>query len=1089
MRSVAMFNSSALRLLLLVIALFSISLVHAQDAPPLELNKPLKRELAGGQSHSYPLTLGAQQFLNFVVEQQGINVEVLLLDPDQKQVVKANGSANPRGGQEYVSFVAATTGNYQLVVQPSEANAKPGAYELTVLALRPATAADAAIATAFKSYLAAIDFGAQKKMNEAIAAQDQALAQLEQQFSQDASPLSAMPTNVIAWYAGLLRNVGSRAQRKGDYATAEAHYNRAVVLLEMKFGKDTLDTVSPISDLAIVNYEKGDYQTAATMMQRLLSIQQKNLPPESPGIAASSTNLAAFLYKAGDYVRAEQLYRQAQMIWEKLKHKNVLGARSGIAIIHLERGDYEQAEKIWLEILKELEAETKPSQDAQTLLAAVLGNLGALYQQKNDDAKAESFWLRALTLRQQVFSAEHQEVAVALNRMGDVYYNKGESAKAEEHYSQGLALLKKTVGAEHANVAYSLNGLAKTAQKKRDYPKSASLFQEALQMRRKLAGDQHPEVSETLNSLALLAQETGDSKQAMSYQAQANEINETNLRRNLSAGSERQKQAYLATFTKAVNTTLGLHAWDLSDSQEAATTALTALLRSKGRGLDAMSDTVATFRRHADGEQQKLFDRLLASRAQLANLTFRGLGSEKPERYRAQLKQLEGEIDALEADLSRRSAEFSSEAKPITLSAIQAALPPKTTLIEFAAYQPYQFSKKTAAPTHYIAYVMNSDGAIRWKDLGEAAAIDQSIEALRQALRDSLRTDVRQLARKVDAQVMQPLRPILAELADAPHLLISPDGLLNLVPFAALVDEQNRYLVERYAITYLTSGRDLLRLQVARSQKSEPLILADPDFDLNAKAAPMVLAKRGNNRRSATLHGVRASGGDFSKWNADRLFETAKEGEAIKALLPQSNLLVREKATKLALQQLNAPSILHVATHGFFLEDVKNVTLETRTATKSITHDEAVTPIIQDPLLRSGLILAGFNQHRTEGDNGVLTAKEAAGLNLWGTKLVVLSACDTGVGEVKNGEGVYGLRRALMLAGAQTQVMSLWPVSDTATREWMIEYYTGLQQGLGRSEALRQVQLKLLQKKSRQHPFYWASFIPSGEWANLENKR
>jgi CHAT domain-containing protein len=1082
-----MIADSAARFLLVFV--FSVCVTYAQNAPPIELNKPLKRELAGGQSHSYPLTLGAQQFLNFVVEQQGINVEVILLDPDQKQVVKANGSTNLRGGQEFVSFVATATGNYQVVVQTIDANAKPGAYELTVLALRPATTADVAIATAFKSYLEMLDFAAQKKTTEASAAQDQALAQLEQQFSQDASALNTMPMNVLNWYVGLLRNVGIRAQRKGDYVTAEARYNRALMLLETKFGKDTLDTILPINELAIVNYEKGDYATAATMMQRVLSIQQKNLPPNSFGIGASSMNLAAFLYKAGDYVQAEQLYGRAQAIWETLKHKNVLGARSGIAIIHLERGDYEQAEKIWLEVLKELEAEAKPSQDTQMLLAAVLGNMGGLYQQKNDIAKAESFWLRALTLRKEVFSPEHGEVAVALNRLGDVYLDKGETAKAEEYYSQGLALLKKTVGAEHTNVAYALNGLAKTAQKKRDYPKSASLFQDALQMRRKLTGENHPEVSETLGLLAQLAQETGDGKQALSYQAQANEINETNLRRNLSVGSERQKQAYLATFTKAINTTIGLHAWNLSDNQEAATTALTALLRNKGRGLDAMSDTVATFRRHADGEQLKLFDRLLAARAQLANLTFRGLGGDKPERYRAQLKQLESDIDALEADLSRRSAEFSSDARPITLPAIQAALPPKTTLIEFAAYQPYQFSKQTAAPTHYIAYVMNADGKIRWKDLGEAAAIDQSIEALRQALRDSLRTDVRQLARKVDEQVMQPLRPILTELADAPHLLISPDGLLNLLPFAALVDEQNRYLIERYAITYLTSGRDLLRLQVARANKSEPLILADPDFDLNPKAAPMALAKRGNNRRNATLHGVRASGGDFNKWNADRLFETAKEGEAIKALLPQSNLLVREKATKLALQQLNAPSILHVATHGFFLDDVKAVTITTRTATKSITHDDAAPPTIIDPLLRSGLILAGFNQHRTEGDNGVLTAKEAAGLNLWGTKLVVLSACDTGVGEVKNGEGVYGLRRALMLAGAQTQVMSLWPVSDSATREWMIEYYTGLQQGWGRSEAVRQVQLKLLQKKSRQHPFYWASFIPSGEWANLENKR
>lgn len=144
---------------------------------------------------------------------------------------------------------------------------------------------------------------------------------------------------------------------------------------------------------------------------------------------------------------------------------------------------------------------------------------------------------------------------------------------------------------------------------------------------------------------------------------------------------------------------------------------------------------------------------------------------------------------------------------------------------------------------------------------------------------------------------------------------------------------------------------------------------------------------------------------------------------------------------------------------------------------------------VANPLLRSGLALAGANKRGSGGDNGILTALEAAGLPLWGTKLVVLSACDTGVGEVKNGEGVYGLRRALVLAGAETQMMSLWPVADDGTKELMVAYYTALQAGQGRGTALRQAQLQLLSRPERQHPFYWASFIQSGEWANLAGQR
>jgi CHAT domain-containing protein len=144
---------------------------------------------------------------------------------------------------------------------------------------------------------------------------------------------------------------------------------------------------------------------------------------------------------------------------------------------------------------------------------------------------------------------------------------------------------------------------------------------------------------------------------------------------------------------------------------------------------------------------------------------------------------------------------------------------------------------------------------------------------------------------------------------------------------------------------------------------------------------------------------------------------------------------------------------------------------------------------VANPLLRSGLALAGANQGKNGEEDGILTALEAAGLNLWGTQLVVLSACDTGVGEVRNGDGVYGLRRALILAGVESQIMSLWPVADTSTRDLMTGYYNALQQGEGRNEALRRVQLQMLQNKDRQHPFYWASFIQSGKWTTLAEKR
>src|SRR4029453_5485803 len=186
-----------------------------------------------------------------------------------------------------------------------------------------------------------------------------------------------------------------------------------------------------------------------------------------------------------------------------------------------------------------------------------------------------------------------------------------------------------------------------------------------------------------------------------------------------------------------------------------------------------------------------------------------------------------------------------------------------------------------------------------------------------------------------------------------------------------------------------------------------------------------------------------------------------------------------EQATEAAIKQVRGPSILHIATHGFFLSDRKDSSAETRGATDGDSLGEADRRLgrwvaqVKDPLLRSGLALAGANQGHSGDDDGVLTALEVAGLDLWGTKLVVLSACDTGVGEVKNGDGVYGLRRALVLAGAESQMMSLWPVSDRSTSDLMAAYYTRLTNGESRSGAFPQVQLEMLRRKPRAHPYYW----------------
>ncbi|HBB30384.1 MAG TPA: kinesin, partial [Cyanobacteria bacterium UBA9273] len=348
-------------------------------------------------------------------------------------------------------------------------------------------------------------------------------------------------------------------------------------------------------------------------------------------------------------------------------------------------------------------------------------------------------------------------------------------------------------------------------------------------------------------------------------------------------------------------------------------------------------------------------------------------------------------------------------------------------------------------------------------------------------------TDIKPIARTLDALLMQPIRPLLGNTRT---LLISPDSELNLIPFAALVDENNHYLVENYSISYLSTGRDLLRLQNHAESRSQPLIIANPDYDnpgdptsvrrisRNPSAPATELGElTTNNQRSLNSNQL-----DFRP-----LSGTKAEAAAIIPLLTNPTLLEGTEATENALKQIFRPQIVHIATHGFFLSNLPEVAPpDFGTTLLSNTRSAKVNVTTENPLLRSGLALAGANLLASGNEDGILTALEVASLNLFGTKLVVLSACKTGLGDVANGQGVYGLRRAFTIAGAESQVMSLWAVKDDVTKDIMVEYYQRLLNHEGRAEALRQIQLEFfLNGKSDSHPYYWAAFIPSGDWSPM----
>jgi CHAT domain-containing protein/Flp pilus assembly protein TadD len=816
---------------------------------------------------------------------------------------------------------------------------------------------------------------------------------------------------------------------------------------------------------------QGKYSEAIPLVQRSLLLWEKALGAEHPTVAYSLNYLATLYKEQGNYNGAEPLYLRALAINEKVEGKDspiVASILNNLAGLYQYQGNYSGAEPL---LRRSLAIDEKKQGKEHPDVATVLNNLALLYQAQKNYAQAEPLLQHALAIREKGLKPENTLIASSLSNLAVVYGKQGKYNQAEPLLQRALTIVEKALNPDHPNIAFVLNNLAELYATQGKYSQAEPLLKRSLAIREKALGQNHPLVANSLNNFARLYQGQGNIARAVEFNHRSSNIEEHNLALILSTGSESRKRDYIATLTGSTNTTISLHIQSAPNNPQAARLALTTILRRKGRVLDALTDSLQALRNRLNPDDLLLLDALATTRSQLANLTFKGAENTPPEQFRNQIATLSAQEQQQEATISRRSAEFRTQNQPVTVEAVQKLIPADAVLVELVLYKPYRIKAAKESEVfgnpRYVAYILQSQGEPKSVDLGDAETINIAVTEFRHTIRTKIGSEIpfKKAARTLDAILMQPIRQ---QLGNQRHILLSPDSQLNLIPFAALIDENDRYLLEKYEINYLSSGRDLIKLQAKLSSKENPVIVANPQFDRPGNPPTVLVASNTRGKRlrtSPTLVTLRFGA----------IANTAQEAKVIATILPHAQLLTGSDATENAIKQLHAPNILHIATHGFFLEDAP-----------AIQGEKA--PIGDNPLLRSGLALAGFNLRKSGNEDGVLTALEVAGLDLVGTKLVVLSACETGLGDVANGEGVYGLRRALAIAGAESQLISLWVVDDFATKELMMSYYRRLQKNVGRSAALRQVQLEMLNNPQYHRPYYWATFIPSGEWAILNVK-
>jgi CHAT domain-containing protein/tetratricopeptide (TPR) repeat protein len=943
------------------------------------------RRLSSGDVHRFQLQLSEGEFARIVVEQKGIDVVIRVSDADEQDIEEVQNEVRPRG-EERVDVVADKTGTYTLSIVAADGAIEPGVYTIRLESRRASTSTDRLVQESRSLRTSATRLEREARFDEARSLFERALNLADHTLDHD-----------DAYVAMLSFDVGDNALERHDDEVARLFYRRAMATFD-RWGLGHPCAAMVRARLALLQLRAGQPENAEDILRPALAALERSLGPVHPWFVRGLVTLASLRNDAGDTEEAETITRRGLNALEKTHQTGTMLEALLLnlqANLSRQRSDLETAETLFRRALAIAGRLQVPD---TYFVSTTLQNLGIVARERKDYTAAQADYARALAIRERIVGADHPEIAGLLNNLANVYHATGDDQKALETHFRALHLWETAVGPNARMTLVSVGNIAATYASK------------------------------------------GDIANALAFQRRADAILETQMSLALATGSERQKLAFMRSMSERTDRTISLHLHYAPRNSDAASLAALVLLQRKGRVQDAMTDVFAAVRqRVADADDRLLMDRLNETTAQLAKFVL-DRPNTATQNGAVSIAGLEARKEQLEATLSGHSAEFRVQTRPVTLEAVQQAIPDDAALVEFAVFRPFDptAERNTDAygPPHYAAYVIRKRTLPVGVDLGAVADLNPLIGRFRTALRDP-GSEVKKPARALDERLMQPLRTVLNGVT---RLLISPDGDLNLVPFEALVDGQGRYLIEGYATSYLTSGRDLLRMQVSRAVPGRPVIVANPLFGEPAVASDLYFAP---------------------------LSGSAAEGRAIKTLFPDATLLMGGRATKATIAQVKAPRILHIASHGFFL-------------------NAGEPAAAQNPLLRSGLALAGGNLARRDG---ILTALEASGLDLWGTKLVTLSACDTGVGEVQNHEGVYGLRRAFVLAGAETLVMSLWPVSDYITRDAMVGYYERLREGAGRGDALRKAKFEILKRPNRRHPYYWAGFIQSGEWANLDGRR
>ncbi len=876
-------------------------------------------------------------------------------------------------------------------------------------------------------------------------------------------------------YAVSCNNLASLYYSLGHYEKAEPLLLEARRIWEKIFGKEHPNYSYSSNNLANLYSDMGQYKKAEILYLEAKKIREKVLGKEHPNYASSCNNLAALYSDMGEYEKAEVLYLEAKKIREKVlgkEHPDYALSCMNLANLYRQMGLYKKAELLFLEaklIIENGSGKEHPD------YATSCFNLGGLYSDMGQFKKAEPLFLEAKQITEKALGKEHPDYIESCDALAGLYKDMGQFKKAEFLCLDAKQLWEKVFGMEHPKYASSCYNLGDLYSDIGQYKKAKPLLLVTKQIRKKTLGEDHPDYANCCNILGSVYWNLKDYKKALDFYTETFTMDLKGVKKFFQFTSETEKQSYLKNIAHHELFFLSFNTSTSSPSLQGF--AYNVSLYSRNLILSSSQQLRNTIYNSTDTSIKNKYNSWISSREQISFWNAKPI-ADRP----AYVKILEEQANTLEKELTRLSSDFRKDQSnnEITWKNIQQILKTNEAAIEFVEFK-YYTGKRWTDSTYYIALVLrkNKPEPVLVR-LFEKRQIDKLLNSTENLATDSKINTLYAGNRSLYNLAWKPLEKYLTGIS---KVYFASAGNLFKISFAALPVNDKQVLGDKYQLIQLNttasvSDNTLSILTTADKIQLYGGIKYDAD---SATLKEAVALYQSNTESTRSLPADLERGAGFQY-----LPGTQKETEAIKKEIGNTSIPVTilsgtnatEESVK-ALTGKSSPSVLHIATHGFFFPDPKDdkrdsIQRKFETSGKAFKQSD-------NPLFRSGLLFTGANNawqgKPIDGiEDGILTAYEVSNLYLPNTKLVVLSACETALGDIQGSEGVYGLQRAFKMAGVQNLVMSLWKVPDAETAEFMQLFYKNLFAKQTISNAFYNTQ-KVMKDKYRAEPYKWAAWV------------